>query len=261
VYALGILARPPLASEAAIALASALADARAEVRVAAATVLGALRVESAGDALIEAMNDAEADVRRAAMRALGDIREARALRALSEHLAFYKKGSMAEAALDGLARLGHPSSLPVFEQYASDKDALLRRRAFEGLARVGRGDAIARFEGTLTAESSKPTALALAFALHRGGRPGLDRLVSGLIDRAVEAQAMSYLVELGPGVGAALGVRLQDPDPEVRERLAMVLGMLGGPDALAALERATRDPEVSVQRAAERGIARIRQGR
>lgn len=260
IYALGILARPPLDPGAALALASALADEKAEVRVASANVLGALRVESAGDALIEAMNDKAAEVRRAAMRALGDIRETRALRALSEHLSFYRKGAMAEAALDGLARVGHASSQALFEQYASDKDAALRRRAYEGLARVGQADALARHEGTLASEGSKAAALALAFALQRGGRPGLDRLVAGLGDRALEAQAMSYLVELGPSVAAPLGVRLQDPDPVIRERLAMVLGMLGGPDALAALERAAQDADISVQRAAERGIARIRLG-
>jgi hypothetical protein len=40
----------------------------------------------------------------------------------------------------------------------------------------------------------------------------------------------------------------------------MVLGVIGGPDALAALDRAKQDPDTDAARAIERAIARARMG-
>ena len=50
------------------------------------------------------------------MRALGDVREERARsQALTEQFNFYGKGEGAWSALDALARIGHPSSVPLFK--------------------------------------------------------------------------------------------------------------------------------------------------
>jgi HEAT repeat protein len=76
-------------------------------------------------------------------------------------------------------------------------------------------------------------------------------------DRTAE-QAMSYLVELGRAHVKALTPRLSDPDVPTRGRLVQVFGIVGGPDALQALEPTTRDPDPAVARAAEHAIARIR---
>ena len=71
------------------------------------------------------------------MRALGDIGEPRAVKALTEQLKYYGKGEGAWSALEALARIAHPSSVPVFVQHLTNKDPLLRRAAAEGLGRVG----------------------------------------------------------------------------------------------------------------------------
>jgi HEAT repeat protein len=77
---------------------------------------------------------------------------------------------------------------------------------------------------------------------------------------ATEAQAMSYLVELGQPVAARLAGGLANGNARIRERVAMTLGLIGGEQALSALEPARRDPDMNVARASERAIARIRIG-
>ena len=127
IYALGTIARPPLAADAAAQLIKALdhydpADPRCR-RPCGRPAAG----NSAGDALIKAMNDSNSAVRYAAMRALGDLHEQRAVQALDRPLAFYGKGEGAGAALDALAQIAHPSSVPLFKAHLADKDPLRRR--------------------------------------------------------------------------------------------------------------------------------------
>jgi len=51
---------------------------------------------------------------------------------------------------------------------------------------------------------------------------------------------------------------LQEPDADVREALADVLGAIGGPDAVPALQNlAAKDPKGAVGNAAKRAVARI----
>jgi HEAT repeat protein len=259
-YALGVVAGPPLDPAVASVLQGGLRDPLREMRIAAARVLGALRVTQAGDALIGAVNDKEKEVRAAAMRALGDIRERRAVQALNEQFTFYEKGPLADAAFDGLARIGDPSSVPLFTSQLSSRNALMRRRAAEGLARSGDRQAAAAVPSVLAAESQPDVQLARAFAMEAAGQSGVDVLVAALGSDATEAQAMSYLVELGQPVAARLAGGLANGSARIRERVAMTLGLIGGEQALSALEPARRDPDTNVARAAERAIARIRIG-
>jgi len=259
-YALGIVARPPLDPAVASVLQGGLRDPLRDMRVAAARVLGALRVTQAGDALVEAVNDSEKDVRAAAMRALGDIRERRAVLALTEQFTFYGKGPLADAGFDGLARIADPSSASLFSSQLSSKDPLVRRRAAEGLARIGDRQAAASVGSALASERQIQVQVARAFAMEAAGQGGLDLLVGALGSDDTEAQAMSYLVELGQPTAGRLAASLAHREPRVRERVAMSLGLIGGAEALSALEPARRDPDTNVARAAERAIARIRLG-
>ena len=257
-YALGVLARPPADSVATDALVAALHDPDGKVREAAARVAGPPPGPRAADALFDAVNDRQAPVKAAAMRALGDLRDARAVQALTDQLQFYGKGGLALAALDALARIAHPSSVPVFQAQLAGKGATMRRAAAEGLARSGQASLSLPTLESGSADRDRAVALAVAYALQSAGRPSLDRLVTALGDPKLQSQAMLYLTELGRPVARALGGYLQSPDPVVRQAVAMVLGVIGGDDALAALERAKADPDTEVARAAERAIARVR---
>ncbi|HUF55416.1 MAG TPA: HEAT repeat domain-containing protein, partial [Thermohalobaculum sp.] len=198
------------------------------------------------------------EVQLAAMRALGDIGEKRASRALRERFVHDQKGPGAEAALDGLARLADPASQPVFFEQVASKDADLRRAAFEGLARLGDVAAIRAVEARTGGERDRTVRVARAFALARDGGRGLPELTQALRDDRRAEQAMAYLVELGRAHVKALVPRLADPDVSTRGRLVQVFGIVGGPEALQALEPTTNDPDPAVARAAEHAIARIR---
>ena len=84
---------------------------------------GGSRSTAAGDALIKAINDSQPPSplsRRCARSA--QLREERAVSALTEQLKFYGKGEGAWSALDALARIAHPSSVPLFKARLADKD-------------------------------------------------------------------------------------------------------------------------------------------
>lgn len=256
IYAAGVMLRPPIDPTTAEVLTGALRDSVAEIRLAAAQVLGALRVTSAGEALIEAVNDEDADVKNAAMRALGDVREQRAIQALGEQFAFYKRGKLAEASFDALARIGHPVTIPLFEEQLANKDWVMRRFAAEGLARARATGAVAAIEPRLEREKKAQVQLAMVYALAAAGRPTVVSVAATLDDDALAPQAMTYLVDLGRPVVPALAPYLRANDPTVRERTAMVLGLIGGPEAVASLESVGQDSEVRVARAVERAVAR-----
>jgi len=262
VYALGVMARPPLDGYAADALPRLLQDKDEDIREAAARVIGGLRVGNAGDALVGALNDKSTRVATAAMRALGDIKAWQSLQALTDQFNFYGgKGARAEAALDALARIAHASSQPLFVSQLTSSSANVRRLAGEGLARSGNREAAQQAATALGGDKQTDVLLAGAFAsVMTGpqGSSGVSFLVQALDHGPSHEQAMAYLVELGTRAVPGLEQALSSQDPATRERVTLVLGFIGGDSALALLERARADGDLRVVRAAERSIARLR---
>lgn len=262
IYALGVMARPPLDGYAADALARLLQDPVEDIRVATARVIGGLRVTTAGDALVAALNDKSTHVVTAAMRALGDIRAWQALQALTDQFTYYKgKGARAEAAFDALARIAHATSQRLFVEQLTSSSPNLRRLAAEGLARSGNREAAQQAATTLASDKETDVLLAGAFASVVGSGAsggGVSTLVSALDNGPHHEQAMAYLVELGPRAVPGLEQALASTEATPRERAALVLGFIGGDEALVLLERARGDSDLRVVRAAERAIARLR---
>jgi HEAT repeat protein len=258
IYALGTIARPPLAQEFSAQLIKALDHYDPAIRTAAARVIGRLQVKSAGDALITAMNDSQSSVRTAAMRALGLLRETRATQALTDRFNHYGRGEEAWSALDALAWIGDPSSVPLFKARLSDKDAFMRRAAAEGLARAGDASELAALQMAAGNDGSSMVRAAMVFALQKLGQDYVPRLVEFLGTAKTASQAAEYLTELGPPVAPLLLPSLQDPSPEIRANVALILGAIGGQDALAALQPITQDRHREVVQAATRAIERIK---
>src|SRR5437763_3078741 len=194
-YTVGIVAKPPLAADQTPKLVKALDHYDPAIRAAAARVIARLEVAEAGDSLIKAINDSHADVRYAAMRALGTIREPRAVGALTEQLAFYKKGEGAWSALDGLAQIASPASVPIFRERLADKDPYIRRAASEGLGRAGDQASIETLEKNTTIDDSPMVRLAAAFALQKLGRNYVGRIADLMASPKVMPQGEAYLVE------------------------------------------------------------------
>ena len=256
-YVLAIVSPTPVADTMAFELLASLSDRNADVRVAAARALGRLRVTAAGLQLVGRVNDEALEVRLAAMRALGDIRERSAAPALTEQFEFYDRGIAGRQALDALARIGDPRSIPVFEACRGSDRPDRRVAAYEGLARSGAAKAAARLEAELAAERDERVRLALAFALASSGR-SVAPLIEALTADDLKLQALEYLVEIGTMHAAELQTRLRDPDPLVRQHVAIALGFVGGPEASAALAAASTDENALVRNAVQVAQLRIR---
>ncbi|MGE3189114.1 MAG: hypothetical protein AB7N90_05490, partial [Vicinamibacterales bacterium] len=143
----------PALAAAARALGVMLGDGDAGVRVAAGRAAGHLfradlaAVPPAGpmpaplaDALVAAMNQPDETEELVAMQALGFAREPRALVALTERYRYHAAEGHrlgAAGALDALAHLARPESVPLFEALLAGGSPLERRLANEGLARMG----------------------------------------------------------------------------------------------------------------------------
>lgn len=258
IYAFGSIAQPPLASEAAQQLVKALDHYDPAIRAAAARVIGRLKVVSAGTDLIKAVNDSQPPVRVAAMRALGQIGERTAIDALAQQVEHYRGGEAAWAALDALARIGDPSSVPLFTSRLADRDEFIRRAAAEGLGRAGEATAIAPLEAGAANDRSGMVRAAMAFALVKLGRDYAPHLMTLLDDDKAVPQVAEYLIELGPPVVPELLNRLKDPKEAVRGNAALILGAVGTKEHVPALGMLAGDREQDVRRAAERAIERIK---
>lgn len=256
-YALGVIARPPLATDHADALMKVLEHPDPAVRVAAADVAGRLQVKAAGDTLIKLIDDPKEEVRFAAMRALGAIGEERAAETLSDQLMYYERGDGAWSALHGLAQIGHKSSIPVFKAHLDNRDPRLRRAAAEGL---GRANAIEESETLLTTaggDSEASVRAAAAYALLLQGSPYVPRLAEMLLNESVALQVREYLRLLGPGIEQALLPSLLDYDPILRSRVARVAGAIGGDAARTALTPLVNDKDKRVAQEAAWALERI----
>jgi HEAT repeat protein len=258
IYAAGVIGRSPLTADQIARLTKGLDHYDPAIRAGAARVIARLKVAEAGDALIKAVNDSQAEVRYESIRALGAIGEQRAVTALTEQLAYYSKGEGAWSALEALARIGSKTSVPLFRERLQDKDPYIRRAAIEGIARAGDTESIDALERAAMSDEAAMVRLAAVFALQKLGRNYAARIVDLMSSEKVIPQAQEYLVELGTPLTVTLVARLQEPDPNVREAVADVLGVIGDASVVPALEAATKDRDASVASAAKRALARLR---
>src|SRR5260221_107496 len=160
-------------------------------------------------------------------------------------------------ALAALAQIGAPGSVPLFRERLQDKDPYIRRAATEGLGRAGDVESIDTLEKTVTTDDSPMVRLAAAFALHKLGRNYAARLVDLMSSPKVLTQGQEYLIELGPSIAPTVAPRIQEPNPDVREALIDVLGVIGNESTLPLLQAATTDADASVVAAAKRATARL----
>jgi HEAT repeat protein len=259
IYTAATIGRAPLEPEAEQRLVKALDHPDPQVRTGAALFAGRAGIKAAADGLIKGINDSNVEVRYAAMRALGQLREERAVVALTEQLKFYGKGEGAWSALDALARIAHPSTVPLFVERIADRDANLRRAAAEGLGRSGETSQVPALETAAGNDSSDAARAAMTFALQKLGRNYVPRLIEYLDDNRTARQVQGYFLELGPAVEKEVLPSLQEPDASLRAAVADVLGAIGGEASLAALQNlAEKDHDMVVVDAARRAVERIK---
>lgn len=251
-------------------LAERFADPDKNVRAAAARAsgrvfrgcagdCGVVAVERLGDGLVRLLNDPDASVQGAAMEAIGELRYERAVKGLTEVMAYYRTGEMAWAALDTLARIGHASSVPTFNAAFVDKDPNFRRSAVEGLARTKADRASDIIQAAAATERDASVALAMTYGQHRLGKANaIQPIIQALGDRGLRRQAQEYLVEIGPAAAPDAAAALPAALPDVRVALLEVLGAIGSAKQSSAVEALQNDADARVAAAAQQALWRIR---
>jgi HEAT repeat protein len=194
------------------------------------------------------------------MASLGQLRYSNAVQALADQLSYYQHGPDAEAALEGLAGIGHPTSVDIFRRLLATGDPKFRRLAVEGLARAGTSADLPDLQRAAQSEKLNPVLLAFHYAALKLGAPASkpDALVASLRDSALRPLVLQYLLDLSPSIAPALADHLQDPDPETRMLLADVLGFSRDTGVVPRLEAAAKDPDRETAQAAVRAIDRIK---
>ncbi|HEX5164577.1 MAG TPA: HEAT repeat domain-containing protein, partial [Thermomicrobiales bacterium] len=201
-----------------------------------------------GNALIENINSREAPVRRAAMRTLGRLQYPQAVQALMDQLSYHEKGPDAQAALEGLAGIGHVASVSTLEELLKSANTGVRTLAIEGLARADARDALPALQQMGQSERSAGVLLAMHYASLKLGAPGStpDHLVAALRNETLKPAAIRYLLDLAPTMAPTLAQWLGDQDPEVRRLIADILGFSGDSTVVPVLAQAARatDPDL-----------------
>ena len=237
------------------------------MRYAAVRVLGRLFAKRAqdepiestvGDAVITALNDNDRAVKSSAMLALGAMRYERGVQALTDLFSYYGKGDAAEAALDALAHIAHPTSVPLFTAQLAGKTASLRGIAIEGLARAGDRSQLPAIQAVLDKEREAGVTLAGAFALVLLDNGSTDQVADALGRPRLREQAKRYVTEIAPGRTGSFAHQLLDTDEQIRLDMVDALGQAGDPAAIAVIQPLTEDRDPQVARAAERAMARLK---
>jgi HEAT repeat protein len=194
------------------------------------------------------------------MDTLGAMRYGRAVDALTQLFQFYGRGGLAEAALDALARIGHPGSIPLFVSQLAAKAAAMRAIAIEGLARAGDSSQMTAIEA-LKGERNDAVIFAGAFAAAMLANGPVERIADALSRPASRMRAKQYLTEIAQVRVDRISRYAQDPNPTIRADIADIVGFSEDAAGLPIVEGLAGDQDEQVALAAKRAIARLRPDR
>lgn len=229
--------------------------------VEALNALAKIKDTSTGPKLLNLLDSPDKEVKQQAAVTVGILRTSDALPKLQ---AMYKNNPDArtrDKALEGLAYLGSPISLPLFLQALWSSDNSHRTLAAQGLARAGDAKALPDLQKAVLVEKDAEARLAIQFAITSLGKDDyLSTLVGELNSKFRGDSAQAYLVELSrnPQFLAKLYPYLNSKDPAVRRRLCTVLMFSGDSTSVEPLERLSHDPNNSVALEAVRALRAIR---
>ncbi|MCC7008443.1 MAG: HEAT repeat domain-containing protein [Acidobacteria bacterium] len=257
IHVLGFVAEPPLAAAQVAGVADGLDHYDPVMRMAAARVIGRLRLRDAAGKLTEALADSNATVRAFAVEAVGLLREEKALFTLRDLLE-RGRGDRATLLL-AVARIAAPQDLALLRAELGDRQPFARRAAAEGLGRLADTESLPAIERLFKEDRSNEVRLAAAFALQRLGQTQSHVIASMLASEELRMQAWPYLFELGPdaapGVRAALSSAV---DSRYRADLIQMLGYLGTRDDVPLIEKFLVDRDQRLVRAATSATLRLR---
>jgi len=163
-----------------------------------------------------------------------------------------------ERLLGALAFIGDPASKDLFLREKNGTDASLVLHANEGLARIADPDTLVEISHDRLQQKDPRILTAQAWALYRMGRKEfLTSVVDALGSRRTNDGAKQYLLEARPNEVPDLFTHVANPDPNVREALAEIFGLIGDPRAVPSLRELSGDPSGQVAALASQALQRI----
>ena len=199
---------------------------------------------SAGPQLIDLLDSTSSGILEDACVAVGVLRTQAAAPKLQSIYENNSDKKVRESALQGLADLGNPASIPLFTRSLESSDKTTRALAAEGLGRAGDPKPVPELEKAIAAETDANARLAMDFALTAlGSNNYRNGLVQGLDSRMRGDIAQTYLIELArnPKIRASLYPYLTSGTDTERRKLCDVLMYSGDQSSLGPLERASHD--------------------
>lgn len=227
----------------------------------ALNALDKIEDRSAGPKLLDLLDSPDKEIKRKASVTLGILRTDDALPKLQAIFQNDPDKINREKALEGLADLGKPVSVPLFTKALWNDDKALRTSAAEGLARASDNKTLGELEKALGSEKDAGVKLAEQFALTALGKDDhLSELVHGLASKFRGSVAQTYLKELSRDKKflPKLYAYLTDADPAVRKRLCTVLMFTGDQSSLAPLVETSHDSNADVAAEALRALRALR---
>ncbi len=236
----------------------------------AARAFGLMRREADAPAVAAALGDADAGVRLEALRALGEIGGQAAVDALAQALLELDDDGR-RAAAEGLANCG-PAGWELLVEGASLSDdpgadiVRVRRAAAYGLARVGEEwarDRLAKLEREdkqwLVRSAATDALQAMRADSGEGEEPiDLTPLDMDNLGWLVQwAASKGQPVGVGKAAAQALQRALEDPDPTVRLAAAHTYAYLGDAESIPALRARLKDDNALVRDAAYHALEDI----
>jgi len=228
------------------------------VRVEIAQTLGRMRDPAAGPAVERALRDSDKQVVLEAVLAVGLVGYTPARAALEEMLRTGSSSALRARALEALALLHDPGSIPLFESLLGDKDDYYRELSAEGLARLkyqGARDWKQRFD-----QEQKPNVRnALAYGMAATGNLDYVNNLANALDSRQSGQAEVYLFELGKFDGELneLHRYLRSMNPKIRAGMARIVGNIGDPSSVEQIRPLTNDANTDVVREAVAALRKL----
>jgi HEAT repeat protein len=220
---------------------------------------------SAGPELLNLVTSSDSKVRNEVVFALGRLRYAPAVPELAR--LYVRETSVPpkqtdyvfrERLIGALAFIGDPASKDLFLRAKGAEDAQLALHAYEGLARIADPETLVTISRERLQQKDPQILTAQGWALYRLGRKEfLTSVVDALGSRRTNDLAKEYLLEARPNEVPDLFPLTTHADPNVREGLAEILGLIGDPRAVPALRDMTRDSSGQVAALASQALQRI----
>jgi HEAT repeat protein len=236
-----------------------------DARFEAARALRKIGDPSVGGELLKLVTYADPKVRNEVVLALGRLRYASAVPELAR---LYARESAVppkqmdrtyrERLIGALAFIGDPSSKDLFLREKNAADLSIALHANEGLARIADPGTLVEISRDRQQQKDPRILTAQAWALYRLGRKEfLTSVVEALGSRRTNDDAKQYLLESRRDDVPDLFTHMTHADPNVREALAEILGLLGDARAVPALRELTKDPDGQVAALASQALQRI----